>query len=106
MLNWTDEQSEIFARCVELWGEESQWLLALEELSELQKELILGMRRKKGKNLPEIIEEMADVYVTLEQIRRICNIPAADIQKHADAKMTRLKERQDKWVLNNQNKNT
>ena len=51
-------------RSQELFGREYQMGIVVEECSELQKELLKNTNRKKN-NLPEIIDETADVFIGL-----------------------------------------
>lgn len=51
---------------VSAYGVKSQLIVAIEELSELQKELTKQLRG--GGDINRISEEMADVYIMLEQL--------------------------------------
>jgi len=51
---------------IETYGCQSQMIVAIEELSELQKELTKHLRGEN--NVDHISEEMADVYIMLEQL--------------------------------------
>ena len=51
-------------RSQELFGRDYQMGIVVEECSELQKELLKNTNRKKN-NLPEIIDETADVFIGL-----------------------------------------
>ena len=65
--------------------------MVVEEMSELTKEIC---KKKRGKdNRVEIIEEIADVYIMLEQLKIICNISQKEIQNIAEVKVKRLNER-------------
>lgn len=60
-------------------------------MSELTKEIC---KKKRGKdNRMEIIEEMADVYIMLEQLKFVCDISYEEIQEVAKLKIERLKKR-------------
>jgi len=87
----TERQADIFSQTVERWGRDSQILLALEEMSELSVELLKNLRGRD--NVDKIAEELADVYVVLEQARRIYDIKNDAIQKIADSKIDRLEQR-------------
>ena len=50
----------VLKRALETWGEEAQMLMVVEEMSELMKEVLKNINRKKN-NIAEIIEETADV---------------------------------------------
>lgn len=81
---------------IKTYGEQSQILVAVEELSELQKALLKWIRAKNDKHVqsfPELLanikEEMADVEIMLEQMKFIfgpCNY-------EKDTKLMRLRER-------------
>ena len=58
-----------YKQLIKTLGSKNQILIAVEELSELQKELIKYLRNKD--NQDHISEEMADVYIMLYQLRLI-----------------------------------
>ncbi len=72
----------IYDRFIEVWGEESQIQMCIEEMSELTKELCKLIRFQKRPKSEEnnkaiekikknIVEETADVLNCAEQVRRI-----------------------------------
>ena len=65
-------------------------VITMEELSELQKEVSKGIRGKGNKL--DIIEEMADVMISIEYIKSIYNINDKEIQKAMNIKLDRLSE--------------
>ena len=67
-----------------------QAIVALEELSEAQKE-ICKLLREEG-NLEHLAEEVADATIMLEQLRIMFDINEA-VCRHMDAKVERLAER-------------
>ena len=75
---------------VETFGEVSQVVVAIEELSELMKELCKLLRGEY--HIDDMAEEMADVEIMLEQLRVIF---ANDekIERWKSMKLERLKER-------------
>lgn len=80
-------------KIIEHYGENHQRFKAAEELSELQT-LILQDANKNGK-VPKsrIIEEIADVYVMLSQLKTIYQIDGRDIEPVIEYKVDRtLKE--------------
>lgn len=80
-------------KIIEHYGENHQRYKAAEELSELQT-LILQDANKNGK-VPKsrIIEEIADVYVMLSQLKTIYQIDGRDIEPVIEYKVDRtLKE--------------
>ena len=70
---------------------EKQIIVAIEELSELQKELCKYLRDKY--NEENLIEEIADVEIVLEQIKLYFNLDQNDIDKIKEQKIERTKER-------------
>lgn len=75
---------------IETYGCQSQMIVAIEELSELQKELTKHLRGEN--NVDHISEEMADVYIMLEQLSIMFkNSNAVDVWKRQ--KLKRLDSR-------------
>ena len=66
-------------------------IIAMEELSELQKEISKYLRGK-GDTI-SLIEEIADVTIMLKYIKMIANIDDDDINKAINVKLDRLEER-------------
>ncbi len=58
----------ILKRALQTWGEQPQMLMVVEEMSELMKEVLKNINRKKD-NVAAIIEETADVEIMLEQLK-------------------------------------
>lgn len=82
--------SDICRMAVEAYGADAQMTVALEELSELQKEIC---KAKRGKlNVENISEEIADVEIMLEQLR-IMFENAAKVNEWRERKLLRLKVR-------------
>lgn len=88
----------IYERAIEAYGKEMQLTVAVEELSELIKEIC---KNKRGSaNIESITEEMADCYIMLDQIAFIFGIKPCDISAVIDEKLARLERR-----LSERNKN-
>lgn len=68
------------------YGRESQVLIAIEEMSELTKELCKYFRRYDRKK--EIIEEVADAQIMLEQIIELFGINN-EVDRMVDYKLNR-----------------
>lgn len=90
-LELNDRQAEIYASSLASYGKEGELLIAIEEMSELTKELVKNMRGRD--NIDKITEELADVYVTIEQIKRIFEISDASVHAIANEKIDRLEQR-------------
>lgn len=65
--------------------------IAVEELSELQKEICKDLRGFDRRE--EIKEEMADVYICLQLLKEIYNFSDEDLEKMYERKMRRNIER-------------
>ena len=61
----------VYRKAIERFGKLMQITVAIEEMSELQKELCKVQRGKM--NIDGIIEEIADVEIVMEQMRMIFN---------------------------------
>lgn len=85
----------IYQKLLDKFGDK-QIIVAIEELSELQKELCKYLRDKY--NEENLIEEIADVEIMLEQIRIYFDLDEKEINKIKDFKLERTKER----MLNNE----
>ena len=88
-------------KIIEHYGNNHQRYKAAEELSELQT-LILQDANQNGK-VPQnrIIEEIADVYVMLSQLKVIYKIDSRDIEPVIDYKLDRtlknIGEEENEW---------
>lgn len=76
-----------FERAFKFWGKERQMLQAIEEMSELTKEILKNINRQKD-NIDELVEETADVEIMLEQLKLCYNIT----NRVAEYKISKLKE--------------
>lgn len=85
-----EERLKVYADALETFGPEVQLAVALEEKSELQKELCKALR---GFTHPaQVAEEIADATIMLEQLRYIFQVgPAVD--QMVDRKIARLVQR-------------
>lgn len=72
------------------YGINSQICVAIEEMSELQKELCKYKRNQN--NIPSIAEEIADVKIMLEQLEHLFGIDIT-VENQMDYKLNRQLER-------------
>ena len=63
------ERTQVYAQALDTFGTINQLVVALEELSEVQKEICKAMRSEV--NLQHLAEEIADASIMLEQLRLI-----------------------------------
>jgi NTP pyrophosphatase (non-canonical NTP hydrolase) len=94
------QEQEVYKEAIELFGITSQKVMVIEEMSELIKELCKELRDRG--NVENIADELADVEITLAQIKHIYNIHDM-VEEHKDFKlrrlssiMTKIKSEQDK----------
>ena len=85
---------DTYKQAIDLYGEKAQKLMAIEEMSELTKEICKDFREKP--NRENLIEEMADVLIMLDQMLLMYKISGDEIQQMRERKIERLKGRMDK----------
>ncbi len=72
------------------YGYDRQSIKLIEEMAELQKAICKHRESKdKAKTLIEIKEEMADVYVVLEQLKYLLNISELELEEKREFKINR-----------------
>ena len=86
MLNVTNIQRLINSKSIE-----ENLIISIEELSELQKELCKRLRGYTNKQ--EIVEETADVLISLCIIRAVIGISDEELKAECDKKMKRNLDR-------------
>lgn len=84
-------RKNLYKEVIQHYGKRNQMHMAIEEMAELTKELCKNERG--ADNRESIIEELADVYITLEQIEIIFGIDLVEIRKMQESKLKRLEER-------------
>lgn len=85
-----DQRAEIYDAARQKFGDDAQLILAMEELSELQKEICKRFRGKD--NEFQLADEIADATIMLEQLRRIPGLNEL-VCKRMDIKVMRLADR-------------
>ena len=86
-MNYTMNQRAIMAELISYYGHESQKMMLLEEMAELQKEICKDMRYDP--DLEAITEEVADVLITLEQIQMMYRISETRLHAVTNKKLHR-----------------
>lgn len=87
-----EERAKVYADAAATFGTTCQLVVALEEMSELQKEICKALR---GEINPEhLAEELADATIMLEQVRQIFSINEP-VCRMMDTKIIRLRNRID-----------
>lgn len=82
---------DTYRKAIETYGAYGQTVVAIEELSEAQKELCKAIRNGLNPDRNHLAEEIADVYIMLEQMEMIYNLDTVDLWKAK--KIERLKNR-------------
>lgn len=84
------ERAEVYRMALGTYGTTVQMIVALEELSEAQKEICKQLRGQGS--LDHLAEEVADATIVLEQVRLTYGIDALVCEK-MDEKVERLRQR-------------
>ena len=85
-----EDRKKVYQAALRKWGVDLQTMMAVEEMSELTKEIC---KIKRGKmDLDALADEIADVTIMLEQLRGIYGLNDA-VYDHMDAKILRLQSR-------------
>ena len=85
-----EDRKKVYQAAMRKWGVDLQTMMAVEEMSELTKEIC---KIKRGKmDLDALADEIADVTIMLEQLREIYGLNDA-VCDHMDAKILRLQSR-------------
>ena len=95
MIKLTKRQENILKEAIEKYGFNNQLTVAIEEMSELTKE-ICKIKRGIG-GMDNLIEEYADVLIMMEQISMMFYLmDGIELQRQIDFKIERLKKRMEK----------
>ena len=88
----TDEEKEkIMKQSVNWYGAIAKYIVAIEELSELQKEITKQLRGKS--EYMNFLEELADVYICLEYLKVINKVDEDMLDKAICVKLNRDRDR-------------
>ena len=82
-----NQENKVYQDAIDLFGITSQKIMVIEEMSELTKELCKELRDRG--NVENIADELADVEITLAQIKQIYNIHNM-VEEHKNFKLERL----------------
>jgi uncharacterized protein YabN with tetrapyrrole methylase and pyrophosphatase domain len=85
-----ENRATVYDDARDVFGSENQLIVALEELSEAQKEICKALRGEI--HLDQLAEEVADATIMLEQIRRMFGINET-VNTFMDRKIERLRRR-------------
>ncbi len=85
-----DCDDETLFQAIQKFGFDKQALVAVEELSELQKEILKSVNRKQN-NREHLKEELVDVLIMLRQLVLIYDFTDEELNAVANEKVERLK---------------
>ena len=86
-----EERVLLYQQAIDTWGQELQLVMAIEETSELQKEVCKILRGDwSSSRMDSLAEEVADTRLMLEQIEYMCGI-ASKVELVRNIKLARLK---------------
>lgn len=93
---WQPLRESVYENALEHYGKENQLVIALEELSEAQKEICKFLRGNGNRD--HLAEEVADAFIVLEQVERIYGI-CDEVTSYMTNKVARLSDRirAEKW---------
>lgn len=83
---------DLYFRALKKWGREMQLVVALEELSELQKEICKTVRNEYIPDYSKLSDEIADVLIMLEQMQEMFEVQE-EVEMRKKYKLNRLSER-------------
>lgn len=86
-----EERRAVYEAAIAQYGMRSQIWMAVEEMSELTKELA-KLNRHKGTTVDALVDEIADVTIMMEQLRIVFRADEK-VQARIDFKVHRLQER-------------
>lgn len=96
----TEEHKLITQKARDTYGENNQILVSIEELNELACVLAKYPRydnpiKAKLEMFDKALDEVADVYIVLDHIKKICCLSDGAIMNRVDQKMARM----ERWLL-------
>lgn len=96
-----DARKAVYESAIEQNGTQLQMIVAVEELSEAQKEICKYLRGNG--NIDHLAEEIADATIMLEQLRHIFKINSL-VAVYMDEKVQRLAQRLERGSTNGENR--
>lgn len=89
---------DVLSDSIKLHGMQIKKVVCAEEMSELIKEICKDLRGEIRRN--DLIEEVADVYICLNMLKLMYDIPDSTIQQWADYKIERQVKRDWEYAHN------
>lgn len=89
---FTEEQIKTMRRAIALFGKHDQTLKAIEELSELIKELSMLLSKSVQHDIAQVAEECADVLIMAKQVALMIDGTGTAVDLYIDKKLSRLEK--------------
>lgn len=87
-------RDRFYKEVIDTYGVENQIMMLFEEMAELQKEICKNFRGRENRD--HIIEEMADVFIMMNQLQIIFDVKDKELADVTEYKVYRLKKRLEK----------
>lgn len=85
------DKNKILKKAISIFGEPLQHVIAMEECSELIKEISKGLRGEG--NEISMVEEIADVLIMIDQLKLMHHISDKEIEDEIEFKLLRINGR-------------
>lgn len=84
--------TDLFKKCVDHWGEMSQYLMVIEEINELVVEICHALRGNRPFDIDAMVEEIADARLMIDQLQYMLRIADVDVHNMQIKKIVRLND--------------
>ena len=86
----------LYKRAIIQWGASAQWMMLIEECSELVDAVSKASRCRATRE--DIITELVDVYIMIEQAQVMLNCSSQEFNEEVVRKLERLEERLNEYA--------
>ena len=81
---------DVYDKAIEHYGREKQCMMTAEECAELIQALSKALRHEGESFIRQVAEEVADVEIMLEQVKRMFGLSSAMVEEYKRIKLARL----------------
>ena len=81
---------DVYDKVIERYGREKQCMMTAEECAELIQALSKALRYEGESFIRQVAEEVADVEIMLEQVKRMFGLSSAMVDEYKRIKLARL----------------
>ena len=86
------KKNDIYDKAIQHYGKNNQLLQTCEECSELIQAISKAVRFNDAEHILGVAEEISDVEIMIEQIKRIFGINQSTIDSYKNKKLNRLEQ--------------